>query len=591
MIHALILAMVLMASPGTSPILTSEFDRSGGTRTGSYDEAIEMCRQLDRASSRVRFESFGSSGEDRALPVLIVDADGHHDPARVRRDGKLVVMIQAGIHAGEIDGKDAGFRLMQEIAIDGSRRDLLDHATIVFIPILNVDGHERSSPYNRAKQNGPENMGFRTNATNLNLNRDYLKADTPEIRAWLALFNRWQPDLFIDCHVTDGADYQYVVTYAIETLQSADTEVSEWIRTRLEPGLEARMAAAGYPLAPYCLFRVWHDPGSGLQKLVAPPRFSTGYAALRNRVAILIETHMLKDYATRVRGTHRMLIETLEIANQEARVLRDAVTRADALVSGETFRRVPLPLDWAASFEESTMIDFLGYAYSVEKSSVTGGDWYRYSKEPVTVGVAYFDRPRVTAEARLPEAYVVPPQWVVAIQRVSDHGLASFILREPVTTQVSTVRFRDVTWAATPYEGHHPLEYKFDEVLEERTLAPGTVIIDLAQPGARVAAHLFEPAGPDALVRWDYFDASFEQKEYIESYVIEEMAHDMLARDAALVREFEEMKQDSTFAGNPDRIRDWFYRRTPYFDTRQNLYPVGRILDRDTVERLRRMSR
>jgi len=186
---------------------------------------------------------------------------------------------------------------------------------------------------------------------------------------------------------------------------------------------------------------------------------------------------------------------------------------------------------------------------------------------------------------------VIPPQWTNAIQRVNDHGLAAFTLREPVKLPVSTVRFREVTWAATPYENHHPLKYEWDEIMEERTLAPGTVIVDLAQPGVRVAAHLFEPAGTDALVRWDYFDAAFEQKEYIESYVIEAMAREMLANDPALANEFEAMKQDTTFAGHPERIRHWFYQRTPYFDTRQYVYPVARVLDRATVERLERLSR
>jgi murein tripeptide amidase MpaA len=200
---------LLAAGPAPSADLTTEFERSGGTRTDSYAETVALCRRLDRASARIHFESFGTSGEGRPLPVLIVDGNGDTNPDRVRRSRKAVVMVQAGIHAGEIDGKDAGLMLIRQIAVEGTLRDLLDHVTLVFIPILNVDGHERSSPFNRANQNGPENMGFRVNATNLNLNRDYLKAETPEIRAWLQLFNRWQPDLFIDCHVTDGADYQY----------------------------------------------------------------------------------------------------------------------------------------------------------------------------------------------------------------------------------------------------------------------------------------------------------------------------------------------------------------------------------------------
>ena len=591
MIHHLLLAVTLAAAAPAARDLDTGFERSGGMRTDSYAETIALCRRLDRASSLVHFASFGTSGEGRALPVLIVDGDGHHDPERVRRSRKVVVMIQAGIHAGEIDGKDAGLMLVRELAVEGARRDLLDRVTVVFIPILNVDGHERTSPFNRPNQNGPENMGFRANATNLNLNRDYIKADAPETRAFLQLFNRWQPDLFIDCHVTDGADYQHVVTYVVETWQNADPAVAAWAKTHFVPSLESSMRAAGFPLAPYCDFRTGHDPNSGLKSFASMPRFSTGYAAIRNRVALLVETHMLKDYAARVRGTHRMLAEVLTIANREADGLRSVVSAADHRVSGEAFRREPLPLAWTVSFADSVMIEFLGYTYRVEKSVVTGGDWYRYSGEPATMRLPYFHTQTVTAEARLPEGYAIPPQWPQAIARLHDHGLAFFTLRERVTLPVSTVRFRDVQWAEAPYEGHHPLTYGWDEIEEERTLEPGTVIVDLAQPAARVAAHLFEPGGPDALVRWGFFDASFEQKEYIESYVIERIAREMLAADPALAREFEMARRNQEFAANPERIRQWFFRRTPYFDARPGVYPVARILDRATVERLRRSAR
>jgi hypothetical protein len=591
MIHTLLPVLILATSAATSPDLSTEFERSGGTRTSSYEETVELCRRLDRASPLVHYESFGVSGEGRALPLLVIDGDGHTDPERIRRSRKAVVLIQAGIHAGEIDGKDAGLMLVREIAVDGAGRDLLDHVTIVFIPILNVDGHERVSAFNRPNQNGPENMGFRATAANLNLNRDFIKADAPETRAWLRLFDRWQPDLFIDCHVTDGADYQHVVTYVVETWQNADPAVAAWAREHFVAPLESRMRAAGYPLAPYCDFRRAHDPQSGLKSFASPPRFSTGYAAIRNRVALLVETHMLKDYATRVRGTHRMLVEALAVAGADADGLRHVVAAADHRVGGEAFRREPLPLTWTVSFTDSLMFEFLGYAYTVEKSDLTGGDWYRYGSEPAVLRIPYFHTQTVTASAHLPEAYVLPPQWTDVIERVADHGLETFTLRERITLPVATVRFRDVQWTAAPYEGRHSLTYAWDEIEEERTLPPGTVVVDLAQPGARVAAHLFEPAGPDPLVRWGFFDASFEQKEYIESYVIERVAREMLAADPELARDFEEMRKNEEFAANPEWIRRWFFERSPWYDTRPGVYPVGRILERAAVERLKRAAR
>lgn len=389
MLHAALFALLVITGVHPDTALTTEFERSGGVRTGTYDEAVAICRRLADASPLVHFESFGTSGEGRALPVLIVDRDGLRDPAAARRAGRVVVLVQAGIHAGEIDGKDAGLMLVREMTVTKSQRALLARVTLVFVPILNVDGHERSGPYNRPNQNGPESMGFRVNASNLNLNRDYIKADSPEIRAWLSLFNRWQPDLFIDCHVTDGADYQYVMTYLVDDGPIADAAVGAWARTRFVPALETRMRDAGWPLAPYCDFRVWHDPKSGLKGPSGSPRFSTGYVALRNRIGLLVETHMLKDYKTRVAGTRQMLIEALTIANQDGDRLRDAVARADQRVASATFRRAPLEMAWRVDLAESTMIDFLGYDYTIEKSALTGGDWIRFSDRPVTFRIPY----------------------------------------------------------------------------------------------------------------------------------------------------------------------------------------------------------
>lgn len=581
------LVTMLLAATVGSPRFQTEFERSGGTRTGTYQQAVDLCRELDRSSRWVRYRSFGTSGEGRDLPVLIVDRHGRFTPAAAHRDpGNAVVLVQAGIHAGEIDGKDAGLMLVRAMTVEHRLASLLDHVTLVFVPILNVDGHERTSRYNRPNQNGPEVMGFRANASELNLNRDYLKADSPEIRSWLGLFNEWSPDLFVDCHVTDGADYQYVITYVIEEWQDTDSTVAAWSRDRFEAPLTARMASSGFPIMHYCDFRTDHDPRSGLRSFASTPRFSTGYVALRDRPALLIEAHMLKDYATRVRGTYAMLENVLGIVNDEHATLHRMVAAADARTASPAFRRRPLPLTFDVSYQDSAMIDFLGYDYDVVKSEVTGGKWFRYSHQPERWRVPYFYAQRTQASATLPAAYVIPPQWKDVIARLDFHGVHYTRLTKAQPAHVSTVRFTGTHWREQPYEGRHPLTYDTHEIEEDRVLAPGTVIVDTAQPSARVIANLLEPVGPDALVRWGFFDASFEYKEYIESYVIEAMIPGMLARDPQLQHELGEAKKDPDFASNPDAIRRWFYARTPYFEHEVGVYPVARIRDRAEAERL-----
>jgi murein tripeptide amidase MpaA len=279
-------------------------EKTGYRETPRYAKTITFAKKLASASPLLRFGSFGKSGQGRELPLLIAAAGGTFTPASAHKAGKAVVLIQACIHAGESDGKDAGLALLRDIAITKTQLALLDHVVILFIPIYNTDGHERFGPYNRINQNGPREMGWRTTATNLNLNRDYMKADAPETRAWLKLWSQWNPDLFVDCHVTDGADVRYNVTYQYEHHQGVPASILAWERAAFDSRAAPAAEAAGNLLSRYLEFRDNRDLSKGLNDFSGPPRFSTGYTPVRNRPGLLIETHMLKDYRSRVRGTY-----------------------------------------------------------------------------------------------------------------------------------------------------------------------------------------------------------------------------------------------------------------------------------------------
>jgi murein tripeptide amidase MpaA len=253
------------------------FEKSGGLETPRYDETMRYLQRLDNASPALRVTSFGTSPLGRKNPLVIIDKDEKFSAPKVRKTGKAIVLIQAGIHAGEIDGKDAMLMLLRDMLIDGKYGDVLDRVTILFMPFFNVDGHERVSPYNRINQNGPKEMGWRVSAQNLNLNRDYIKADAPEMRDWLAVFNDWLPDLFIDCHVTDGADYRHVVTYAIDLSQNVAEPVRRWSADVYMPYLRSEMAKAGFPTSPYVFPVDDLDFTKGITAIPAPPRFSTEF--------------------------------------------------------------------------------------------------------------------------------------------------------------------------------------------------------------------------------------------------------------------------------------------------------------------------
>lgn len=575
--------VVCAAVPARAEDWETFYEKSGYLETPRYEETIRYCKRLAEASPWIEYTTFGTSPRGRDLALLIVDRNGNFSADKVRATDNVVFLIQAGIHAGEIDGKDAGLMLIRDIAIDKKYTSLLDKVTILFMPIFNVDGHERFGPYSRANQNGPKEMGWRTTAINLNLNRDFLKADAPEMQAWLRLYDEWLPEFFADCHVTDGADYQYVVTYAVETFGNMDQGLTVWAEDRYENPLRKKMKKSGFPIIRYNSYRANNDPRSGLVSWASPPRLSTGYAALQNRPAVLIETHMLKDYKTRVTATYDLLKHTLEILNDESASLKKAVLEADLRTATPEFRAEPFPLTFRLA-GDSVMIDFLGYDYDVVESDLTGGKWHRFGNKPLKMSIPYFNRQTPELTVELPEAYILPPEWTDVIKRLKLHGVELRYLSHERVIPVKSYRLTSPEWRSQPYEGRFTVRFTAEDITEARVYPKGSVVVDMNQRCARIAANALEPRAPDSFVFWGFFNTIFERKEYIESYIMEDLARKMLAADEDLKREFEEKKAaDPEFMSNPWGVRNWFYRKTPYWDNNISLYPVGKIIDRGTL--------
>ena len=557
------------------------YERSGKKETPRYKETVEFCKRLCDASPMVHYISFGKTPRGRDLPLVIVDNQGLTDPERIRKSGKMVLLIQACIHPGESEGKDAGLMLIRDIIINHKYPGLLDHITLLFIPIFNVDGHERFGPWNRINQNGPEQMGWRVNANNLNLNRDYLKADTPEMQAWLKLFSKWLPDFFIDTHTTDGADYQYVLTYHMNSLGNMDKGLTSWMNNSYLKVLGDEMDKTGLPIFPYIEFRNWHDPQSGLETGVSAPMLSQGYTGERNRPGLLIETHMLKPYDQRVSATYEGLHISLVILSKEYRNLMSLVKEADEQTASPGFRKEEYPVQWETLKTDSTMVDFKGIKYQMRKSELTGSDWFDYGTEKTTFRIPFFNRVRPSVTVKLPEAYIIPAEWNTIIDRMELHGAHITRLKKDTVLEVRCYRFVNPKWRTTPYEGRHSMtNIEYTETTEKVEFPEGSAVVSMSQPSARIIADALEPKGSGSFVFWGFFDATFEQKEYAENYVMEKIASKMLADDPALKKEFEQKKiADTTFAKDPDAILNWFFTKTPYWDRKKNLYPVGRIFD------------
>lgn len=564
------------------------YEKSGYNETPRYAETLDYCARLAAASDWVAIKSFGKSAQGRSLPLIIIDKQGLTSPEEIHRSGKIVLLIQACIHPGECEGKDAGLMLIRDLVINKKFPGLLDHVSILFIPIFNVDGHERFGPYNRINQNGPKEMGWRVTANNLNLNRDYLKADTPEMQAWLKMFNEWMPDFFIDTHTTDGADYQYILTYLMEVFGNMDDGLTKWCKSVFLPSMTDKMEKKGYPVFPYIEFRDWHNPKSGLESSVAPPMLSQSYTFLRNRPGLLIETHMLKPYKLRVSSTYECLLSSLEILNKESSNIISLVKKADEIAAGKGFRDQPFPLQFETLTTDSTMIDFLGIKYEEVTSELTGETWFKYGNEKTTMRLPYFSTNRPTLTTRLPEAYIVPVEWKVVTDKLLLHGVRLSYLKKDTVLSITTYKLTSPKWAPNSYEGHHVLsQFECDEITESRLFKAGSAVVDMNQPQAKIIAHLLEPKGNGSLVYWGFFDAVLEQKEYGEHYVIEAMIPKMLADDPGLKEEFEKKKlADPAFAKNPNQVLNWFYSKTPYWDNHKDIYPVGKIYDRKLLNSL-----
>jgi hypothetical protein len=561
------------------PALTTLSERSGFLKTGRYDEVIALCDAFaKRYPAAVRCGTFGTTPEGRPMKLLVVSKTGAFTPEAAKAKHLPVLLVQGGIHAGEIDGKDAGFLALRQ-ALDGEAASGdLDKLVLLFVPVFNVDGHERFGAWNRPNQRGPEEMGWRTTAQNYNLNRDYVKADAPEMQAMLALVNAWDPLAYIDLHVTDGAKFQHDVSIQVEPLHAGDPELRK-AGVALRDGLIERLDAQGSMALPfYPSFVENDDPASGFVDGVATPRFSTGYFQLRNRFGMLIETHSWKDYRTRVRITRNAIVALLDlVATHGAQWLH---TAHEADVRAEKLAGTQVPLDWKAGDRVHT-IDFQGYAYTRTPSEISGALMTHYDEsKPETWHLPMRDDVQPDHVATAPGAgYLVPAAhaaWVGA--KLRQHGIRFDTLAKPMTAaRVEAFRADSAEFAGTSFEGHQRLAVTGTWKPEAHDVGIGALFVPIAQPASRLVMALLEPQAPDSLLGWGEFNNAFEQKEYMEAYVAEEVARDMLAKDAALKAEFEQrVKADPGFAKDPQARLDFFHRRHASYDQRLRLYPVLR---------------
>lgn len=562
---ACVLGTACRPAPPARPALTTTAEATGFVHTGRYEEVVRLCHDLATTHPGVAHcDELGRTGQDRPLVAVRLE----------RRRGAPTVLIQAGIHAGEIEGKDAGLALLREILAGRELPGILDHVSIVLVPVLNPDGHERFAPNHRPNQRGPAAMGERTNGARLNLNRDYLKADSPEIRALLSVITRRDPVLLVDLHTTDGAKFEHDVAVMVNAVAPRPDGLDE-AAAALSTSVIAALTARGHlPLDFYPSFLDEEVPGSGFERGEAPPRFTHAYAAARGRLAALVETHSWRTYAERARSTTNAVRALLAFAATHAdawQALARDVDRADAALGGTS-----VPLAWKPTAVARDLA-FRGYAYEIRTSELTGSRWIIYDEtRPETWTVPLYAELEPALVVTAPTGgYVIDGGFAAAVAAVLDHhGLVYAPLAAGGRLDLEVFRASGVTFAP-PYEGRTRASFTGAWSPETRALDRGAIFVPIAQPHARLLLHLLEPTAEDALARWGVFNTVFEAKEYIEPYVAEQAARELFARDPARRAAF-----DAVVRAHPDlspaaRL-DWIARQLPSWDERQDLLPVYR---------------
>lgn len=578
-------------NPWITPAEKSDF-----ITTPTYEETMNWLKKLADASPLISMISIGKSPEGRDIYMMIASTEQKTTAEALKKSEKPLLLAQAGIHSGEIDGKDAGMMLLRDIAF-GNKKQLIEGVNFLFIPILNVDGHERSSSYNRPNQRGPQNMGWRTNAQNLNLNRDYAKIDTNEIRAVINVINEYDPLLYMDIHVTDGADYQYDITFG-GLGQGYSKSISNWLEKNYKTQADKDLKAEGH-IPGQLLFAVnGRDFKNGNAVMNGGPRFSDEYGNLRHTASILIENHSLKPYKQRVLGTYVLLESTLKILATEGNSLKEST------LSDRNKREAKVPMKFKvpqmsnnvafsdmqnAKIKEVVItpadsLNFLGIEAKIVKSKVTNTDYVEWTGKPVNMTIVNYKATEPIDFVERPKGYYVPVWCTEVIKRLKIHGIPMEVLKEPKTVTVEMYRIKDPKFQnesgeVLPFEGHMQVFGTAIPETRKEIFPTGSVYISTDQYLGDLTMLLLEPNSADSFLSWGFFDEIFQRTEYIEAYVMEPTMTKMLADSPELQKEFEDKKaSDATFANDPDATYIWFYSKTKYYDERYLLYPVGRAL-------------
>ena len=565
--------------PAPAPAWRTPFENDpAGNTTATYAECIGYYQKLAAAyPAHLHLTEAGPTDSGEPLHEVVLSADGDADPASTRRKNRRVLFIQNGIHPGEPEGVDASMMLARDLQQQPRLQQLLAGVTIVLVPAYNIDGMLSRNATTRVNQNGPTAYGFRGNARHLDLNRDYIKQESRNAQSFAALFQKWQPDVFVETHTSNGADYQYTITLIATQHSKLAPALGAYLQDQLLPALYQGMNQKKWPMTPYVDFD-GPTPESGLRAFLESPRYSTGYAALFNTIGFMPETHMLKAFAPRVHATYDFLLTMLETVARQAPALAAARATAAADMQAQT----TFPLAWALDESQHETLQFRGYEGRMKPSEVSGQPRLYYDRAaPYTRPVPYYNTCKATTTTSRPTAYIIPKAWTEVAALLRRNGATLEPLPRAVTVPVETYYFTDFKTTPRPFEGHYlHSQLQLRTVAAPATFAAGDLVVYLnATAPTRYLMETLEPQATDSFFAWGFFDSVLQQKEHFSDYVFEDVAADLLRRDPALRARLEQLKAaDAAFAANGPAQLEWVYQNSTYHEAGHNRYPVARWL-------------
>ena len=557
----------------TSKDFETHFEKSNGLETATYQQTIKFYYNLAEVYPEISIKAIGETDSGEPLHLVTLNLDAVFDFSKIKEHNKRILLINNGIHPGESDGIDATMMLIRDIVqgkIEAPKKTVL--ATI---PIYNIGGSLNRNSTTRTNQNGPKEYGFRGNARNYDLNRDFIKCDTKNARTFARIFHLVKPDVFIDNHVSNGADYQYTLTHVFTQHNKMGNDLGDYIHTEIMPTLKQKLLEKNWDITPYV--NVFNQvPEEGFSQFMDYPRYSTGYATLFNCLGVMVETHMLKPYKQRVEGTYELMKSMIDITEEQGDKISEL--RNSALANFQS--KKTYPLDWIIDTTKTTTLNFKGFEGHFIESKITGANRLKYDRtKPFTKKISYQNYFKPSLEVKIPDAYIIPQGWHNVIDLLKLNAVKMHVLERDSTITVESYKIEDYKTREMPFEGHY-LHYKVTVSKNNQniTFKKGDVIIKTAQPSFRYIIETLEPQAPDSFFNWNFFDTILQQKEWVSPYVWEDLALKILDKNPKLKVEFEEKKKnEKDFTDQWYAQLDWIHKQSKYYEKAHLQYPIYRL--------------